>query len=44
MSDGNDDQPQTELVPYSIGYGKPPSEHRFQKGRRNKAKMREIVV
>ncbi|RDV01434.1 hypothetical protein DXH95_14130 [Sphingorhabdus pulchriflava] len=33
MSDGENDKQQTELVPYSIGYGRLPSEHRFQKGR-----------
>ncbi len=33
MSDGKDEDPQTGLVPYAVGYGKPPAEHRFQKGR-----------
>lgn len=33
MSDGGDDKQQGELVPYAVGYGKPPAEHKFQKGR-----------
>lgn len=33
MSDGHDDEQRSDLVPYSVGYGKPPAEHRFQKGR-----------
>lgn len=33
MSDGNDDKQQTDVVPYAVGYGKPPTEHKFQKGR-----------
>ena len=33
MNDGNDDEPQTDVVPYAVGYGKPPTEHKFQKGR-----------
>ncbi len=33
MSDGGEDKPNAEIVPFTVGYAKPPSEHQFQKGR-----------
>lgn len=38
--DGNEAQSEGTVVPYSVGYGKPPAEHRFRKGQSGNPKGR----
>lgn len=33
MSNGRENNQSNDIVPYAVGYGKPPTEHRFEKGK-----------